>query len=303
MPFLSAIGFFDGVHRGHQHLITQVIAEARRRGCPSMLVTFDRHPRTVFAPEAVPPLLTTSEEKTALLKATGIDEICFLPFDRELAAMSAHDFMAEILQRKLHTGVLVIGYDHHFGCRKSGNSIEGFEDYVRYGRELGIDVVAATELDSSVHVSSSAIRKSLLDGDVSEAANLLGRPYSWTGNVVHGQALGRQLGFPTANLSPTEPLKLLPARGAYAVSVSGIADSPLPAMLNIGTRPTIDGSSVSIEVHILDFHGDLYGRALTLNFISRLRPEIQFADTTALAQQLEQDAQLTKKTLVFTQRI
>ena len=264
-----------------------------------MLVTFDRHPRTVFAPEAVPPLLTTREEKTALLKATGIDEICFLPFDRELAAMSAHDFMAEILQRKLHTGVLVIGYDHHFGCRKSGNSIEGFEDYVRYGRELGIDVVAATELDSSVHISSSAIRKSLLDGDVSEAANLLGRPYSWTGNVVHGQALGRQLGFPTANLSPTEPLKLLPARGAYAVSVSGIADSPLPAMLNIGTRPTIDGSSVSIEVHILDFHGDLYGRTLTLNFISRLRPEIQFADTTALAQQLEQDAQLTKKTLVF----
>ncbi|MCR5819323.1 MAG: riboflavin biosynthesis protein RibF [Bacteroidaceae bacterium] len=299
MPSVVAIGFFDGVHLGHRHLIAQVQEEARRRGWPSRLITFDRHPRTVFAPDFVPPLLTTREEKTRLLLSTGVDDIHFLPFNRDLAAMSAHDFMQSILLTQMDAGALVIGYDHHFGRRASGSGAkeEGFDDYVRYGNELGIDVVAATELDYPLHVSSSAIRRSILAGDVSNASLLLGRPYSWSGRVVHGHAIGRQLGFPTANLESADPSKLIPARGVYAVRVDGISPSPLPAMVNIGTRPTIDAGEMSIEVNILDFSGDIYGQTLTLHFISRLRTETQFPNPEALAHQLELDAAQTRAIL------
>jgi len=299
---VATIGFFDGVHRGHQCLIRQVRDEALRRGMRSLLITFDRHPRSVFAPAAVPPLLTTAEEKMELLRATGVDEIYVLPFDKEMAALTAKEFMQQVLKEQLGVEVLVIGYDHRFGrptpnpSREGG---EGFPEYQAYGREMGIEVVLAKELEGE-HVSSSEIRRALAAGDVQRAAQLLGRPYTWTGRVVHGHEVGRQLGFPTANLEAVERSaqgdashlkngqltvgKMLPANGAYAV-VGG--------MLNIGTRPTIgNGSDVSVEVNLFDICDNLYGQTLTLSFIARLREERRFESEEDLIRQLQHDKQL-----------
>lgn len=277
---VCTIGFFDGVHRGHQCLIRQVRDEALRRGVPSLLITFDRHPRSVFAPEGAPQLLTTAEEKMQLLRASGIDDIHVLRFDSAMAALSAREFMQQVLRQQLGVSVLVIGYDHHFG-RPQG---ETFEDYQAMGRELGIDVVLAHELEGE-HVSSSAIRRALNEGDVATANRLLGRPYTWAGHVVHGHAVGRQLGFPTANLEATEPGKLLPARGAYAVRINH-----QPSILNIGCRPTLDnGTDTTVEAHLIDFQGDLYGQTLNVTFVERLREERRFASEDELAAQLRRD--------------
>ena len=301
---VCSIGFFDGVHRGHQCLIRQVRDEALRRGMRSLLITFDRHPRSVFAPAAVPPLLTTAKEKMELLKATGIDDIYVLPFDRAMAALTAKEFMQQVLKKQLGVSVLVIGYDHRFGrpvpATKSQGTLplEGFPEYQAYGREMGIEVVLAKELEGR-HVSSSAIRKALEEGDVALAAQLLGRPYTWTGRVVHGHEIGRQLGFPTANLEAVDSGrlavdKMLPANGAYAIRVH--CTSPVgggwdgAAMLNIGQRPTIDnGTDTTVEAHILDFDGDLYGQQLTISFIARLRGEQRFDSEAELREQLQRD--------------
>ncbi len=291
---VCSIGFFDGVHRGHQHLIRQVRDEAQCRGVRSLLITFDRHPRAVFAPDSVPPLLTTAEEKMALLGATGVDEIFVLPFDRAMAALTAREFMEQVLKEQLGVSALVIGYDHHFGHPVPAlKGKPSFADYQRWGREVGIDVVQATELEGE-HISSSAIRHALEQGDVTFAAHLLGRSYAWRGQVVHGHAIGRQLGFPTANLHAVDAGKLLPSRGVYAVRVTGSSDTSVEwegtAMLNIGRRPTLaNGEDISVEAHLFDFHGDLYGQTLTLSFIARLRAEQRFDSEEALARQLETD--------------
>jgi riboflavin kinase/FMN adenylyltransferase len=297
--YVATIGFFDGVHRGHQYLIRQVRDEALRRGARSLLITFDRHPRSVFAPDSAPPLLTTADEKMLQLRATGVDDIFVLPFDRAMAALTAREFMNQVLKEQLGVTTLVIGYDHHFG-RPQG---ENFEDYQTLGREVGIDVFLAHELEGE-HVSSSAIRRALETGDIATANHLLGRPYSWTGRVVHGHAVGRQIGFPTANLEAIEPEQQLPARGAYAVEVlktscdSLATDAKVSAMLNIGCRPTLDnGSDTSIEAHLFDFEGDLYGQTLSLFFIARLREECRFTSEEALAQQLQLDKQAALQVL------
>ena len=285
--YVATIGFFDGVHRGHQCLIQQVRDEALRRGMRSLLITFDRHPRSVFAPESTPPLLTPKEEKMALLKATGVDDIYVLPFDRKMAALTAREFMAQVLHEQLGVKALVIGYDHRFGRPLSTSLPEGesFTDYQTYGRELGIDVVQAHELEGE-HISSSVIRHALENGDVETAARLLGRPYTWTGRVVHGHAVGRQLGFPTANLEAVELSQVLPQGGAYAVLIPSVSK----AMLNIGCRPTLNnGNNISVEAHLFDIQEDLYGRTLTLSFIARLREERRFNSEAELVEQLQHD--------------
>ena len=289
---VASIGFFDGVHRGHECLIRQVKEETLRRGARSLLVTFDHHPRSVFAPESSPALLTSATEKMALLRATGVDDIFVLHFDSSMAALTAKEFMQKVLHDRLDVTALVIGYDHHFG-RPQG---ENFEDYAVYGREVGIDVVLAHELEEE-HVSSSAIRRALEAGDVAVATRLLGRPYTWTGRVVHGHGIGRRLGFPTANLDPVEPEKLLPAKGAYAVRISGCG-TELKGMLNIGLRPTLDnGNNLSVEAHLFDVDHDLYGQTLTLTFVERLRPEQRFDSEEALAEQLSRDEQAARQCL------
>lgn len=288
---VASIGFFDGVHRGHLCLIEQLCQEAQRRDMSSLLVTFDRHPRTIVSPDHVPTLLTTLEEKEHLLRQTGVDEITILPFTKELSLLSARDFMEQVLLRELDVRALVLGYDHAFG--HGGGA---FADYVRWGQELGIDVVRAHELESLM-VSSSKCRKRLEQGDVEAAGEMLGRAYTLGGTVVRGFHIGRELGFPTANLKPDEE-KLIPAHGAYAVWAVLSNGERRGAMLNIGNRPTIgNGEAVSIEVNIFDYDGDLYGQRLTLEFVSRLREEQRFATREELSAQLAADETSARKIL------
>lgn len=284
----ATIGFFDGVHRGHQYLIRQVVQCAASRGQASLLVTFRRHPRQVMHADYQPQLLSTFEEKCALLAATGADYCATLDFTMELAALSARQFMADILRDKFGVRTLVIGYDHRFGHDR----VAGFADYVEYGRELGMEVVRAEPFSmGGVNVSSSVVRACLCDGEVAMAARCLGRPYALSGTVVEGFHEGHGLGYPTANLQPEDPCKLVPKGGVYAVKVRLQGrQAAFAGMLNIGTRPTLDnGDNRSIEVYLLDFSGDLYGCRLTLDFICRLRDEKKFRNKGELANQLRAD--------------
>ena len=285
---IATIGFFDGVHLGHCHVINMIKKVAEGKGLKTCVITFDRHPRQVVQPEWCPEMLTTLEEKTQLLKATGIDRCEVLHFDRKLASLSARDFMLQILKERLRVTHLVTGYDNRFGHNRS----EGFEDYVRYGKKIGIEVTRAEELTmGSTHVSSSSIRRMLKEGKIEEATMCLGHEYRITGTVVAGEHIGRTIGFPTANILPDDSSKLIPAHGVYVVDVwsepEGI--SRRRAMLNIGTRPTFDGKGITIEVHIPDFASDLYGKPLTISFISKIREERRFHSPEELVEQLNKD--------------
>ncbi len=280
---VASIGFFDGVHRGHLCLVEQLCEEARKRALPAVLVTFDRHPRAVLCPDEAPTLLTTLEEKEILLRSTGVDEIVVLPFTLELSRLTALEFMREVLKDNLSVDALLLGYDHAFG--HGGGTLE---DYRRWGVETGIEVIRATEFPGC-HISSSACRRLLERGEVEHAAELLGRNYSLTGDVVKGFHVGHELGFPTANILPTRD-KLLPKRGAYAVWVTMQDGTQYAGMLNIGNRPTMEnGEAVSVEVNLLDFEGDLYGQRLTVEFVGHLRDEQKFGSAAELARQLRND--------------
>lgn len=285
---IATIGFFDGVHIGHCHLINMLKKVARERGVESCVITFDRHPRQVVQPEWCPEMLTTLEEKTQLLEATGIDRCEVLHFDREMANQSAHDFMLHTLKEKLRVSILVTGYDNRFGHNRS----EGFEDYVRYGKEIGIEVIKGEELtDGSNNVSSSSIRRMLKEGRIEDATRCLGREYQLTGTVVGGEHIGRTIGFPTANIRPDDSNKLIPANGVYAVDVWSQAGdiNRERAMLNIGTRPTFNGTATTIEVHIPHFAGNLYGSTLSIAFLRKIREERKFDSPEALVEQLNKD--------------
>ena len=416
---VATIGFFDGVHRGHRYLINKVMETAHAHAQQSMVITFDRHPREVLQSDYQPQMLTTLNTKLRLLHETGVDRVEVLHFTRQLAALSARQFMAQVLKERLGVTTLVIGYDHRFGH----NRAEGFDDYVRYGKELGIEVVqnseltiladpcppvsdssealvasssevskapspdasvdalsephvdasseafnassgapnasseapnassdvsnASSEVASSVkesssdassiaekwgkHVSSSAIRRLLKEGDVSRARLFLDRPYTITGCVTHGFAEGRKMGFPTANLDTTGYPLLLPANGVYGVRVKiGCADAVmgkcevpnldgwpsempiptiddldgwLPAMLNIGTRPTFDGSTTTIEANIFNFNADIYGQPMTIAFFFRLSNEQRFDSVEALEEQLHKDRKEIEKKIFLTQTV
>lgn len=291
---VATIGFFDGVHMGHRFLIRQVTDEARRRGLASTLVTFAEHPALVLHPERPLRLLTTAAEKAEMLGETGADHIVFLPFTRELAALSARDFMRRVLVEQLGVRVLVVGYDHRFGH----NRAEGFADYARYGREMGMEVVQARELDVTKtlphcnvsSVSSSTVRRALAEGRVELANACLGYDYFLRGQVVAGSQRGRSLGYPTANLLPDDPAKMVPRGGVYAVEVRMEDGTEARGMLNIGTRPTLhDGRGESIEAHIFDFSGDLYGASLEVIFRHFVREEREFDSLDSLQAQLRRD--------------
>lgn len=288
MPELVAtIGFFDGVHRGHRFLIDRVIEEAQRSGMSSAVITFDRHPREVLQTDYQPDLLSTLDEKLLLLSKTHVDNIVVLHFDASLAALTAHDFMRDVLQGQLKVRKLIIGYDNRFGHNRS----EGFDDYVCYGKELGIEVIRADAfLPDDVRVSSSVIRTCLREGRVEEANRLLGYDYTIESRIVSGYQNGRKMGFPTANLDVTRCQQLLPASGVYAVLVR-LKDSVgwKRGMMNIGHRPTFNGRTTSMEVNLFNFSGDLYGQKLLVSFISKIRDERKFDSIDALAEQLQHD--------------
>ena len=293
-PCIATIGFFDGVHNGHLCLIRQLKEEAERKGLLSLLITFDRHPRTILHPEESVSLLTTQQEKVDLLRQTGTDEVVVLPFTLELSRLTAREFMQKVLREQLGVAALLLGYDHHFG--RGGGS---WDDYRAWGNESGIEVVRATEL-AGEHVSSSRCRQLLTAGDVSSVANLLGRRYALGGQVVPGFHVGHELGFPTANIKPDEG-KLVPLRGVYAVWAILAGGTRYRAMLNIGNRPTIgNGDGVSVEVNLLDFHGNLYGQRIVVEFVGRLRDERCFASREALIRQLQYDKESAEHLLQDT---
>lgn len=292
-PQAATIGFFDGVHRGHQYLIQSVRDVASATGMSSMAITFDRHPRQVLHADYQPQLLSDHDEKLRLIERTGVDNCTVLHFDRTLASLTARQFMRSVLRQRLNVRALVIGYDNRFGHNRS----EGFEDYVRYGQQLGIEVIQSDALKvSDIGVSSSVVRRLLAEGDVEKARLCLGRPYTVTGNVVGGHQEGRRIGFPTANISMEGSMKLVPEAGVYAVRVriDGSAETH-DAMMNIGHRPTYDGTETTLEAHLLDFTGDLYGKRLTVFFLHRLRDERRFASPEALREQLLADRETVRR--------
>jgi riboflavin kinase/FMN adenylyltransferase len=308
-------------------LLSQVRHIADERGLKAMAITFGTSPRSVLG-RGDCPQLTTADERTTLLRQVGMDEVAVLDFTPQMAAMTARDFMQQVLREQLHVAVLVIGYDHRFGRGRS----EGFDDYVRYGQEMGIEVMRGEAcIEGGEPVSSTRIRQLLEEGQVDEAAQLLGYRYTLRGKVVGGYREGRKMGFPTANIridnrqqttDEVADCKLLPADGVYAVYVnvddndnenvndnenfhqeryfqfSTLNSQFRKGMLNIGYRPTLNnGKERSIEVHILDFEGDLYGKDITVEFAHRLREERTYANTEELTEQLMRDEKMVRELL------
>lgn len=286
---VATIGVFDGVHRGHQRLIRMVVEQARVSGLSSMVITFDRQPRQLFDASFHPQVLTTLEEKEIAISQMGIDYLVVLPFTKSMAGLTAFDFMQQILCGRLNTNILITGYDNRFGHSRT----EGFDDYVRYGEQMGMQVMrgdAEMMDDGSQAVSSSVIRQLLEEGRVELMPQYLTRPYGLTGKVLPGEHIGHRLGFPTANLEPLCADKLIPAPGVYAVWATVDKNSEKKAaMMNIGTRPTFEGRHQTLEVNILDFYGDLYGETVSISFIRRLREERRFDTPEALIAQLQKD--------------
>lgn len=284
-PCAATIGCFDGVHRGHQYLLSQIETIARQEGLSTALITFPVHPRQVMQSDYQPQLLSCLPQKTSLIQRLHGDYCIMLPFTHELSRLTAQEFM-QFLNRKYNVRTLVIGYDHRFGHNRS----EGFEDYCRYGEELGMKVIQAHALtEEGISISSSVIRKLLKEGKVAQANHYLGYSYYLDGTVVDGYKVGRTLGFPTANLLPSCPDKLIPAEGVYAV-YTYIEGQRYKGMLNIGHRPTVhNGTDRSIEVHILDFSGDIYHKLMRIEFIHFVRKEENFPNLNALIAQLNKD--------------
>lgn len=284
--YCATIGFFDGVHRGHQFMIDSLTTMAHAQGRQSLVITFDRHPRQVVHADYVPQLITTTDEKLQLLHATAADRIEMLHFDAQMAQLSAYEFMRQVLHEKYGVAMLLTGYDNRFGH----NRAEGFADYVRYGEEMGMKVLQNTPIDiDGMRVSSSLIRRLIVEGNITEASNCMGHPYSITGSVAHGFQEGRRIGFPTANIVPESAEKLVPGNGVYATRVSVEGGEWMPAMLNIGTNPTFQRQQTTIEAHIIGFEGDIYGRKVRVEFGRKLRDEQRFESVEALQKQLEAD--------------
>lgn len=290
VPCAATIGHFDGVHLGHQHVLRRLRLLASERGLDSvMAISFDRHPRTVFDKDFVPNMLTTVEERRLIMSQVGVDVCAVLQFDRQMASMSAKDFMREVLRNQLGVRLLLLGYDNRFGRK---NSDEGFDDYVRYGKEIGIEVIECDplELKDGKRVSSTLVRELLAEGRVDEAADCLGHRYSVEGKVVGGYREGRKIGFPTANLD-IDPLKIVPVGGVYAVKVHVEGDMVLhPGMMNIGRRPTYGVNGITLETNIFRFREDIYGKRIKVEFCKKLRDERCFDSITGLARQLSEDA-------------
>lgn len=278
---------FDGVHPGHRLIIDELKKIARRNNCDTALFTFENHPLSVVKPEIAPLLLTPGDEKRSLLETCGIDNIVISPFNDEMRNMTACEFLQN-LRDNYSVATLIMGFNNRFGCDTSMT----FNDYRELGETLGIRIIGAPELRHNGHaVNSTAIRNALQSGDISLTNEMLGRYYTVSGAVVKGNQLGRTIGFPTANLQPLSQSKLIPPSGVYSGIATLSTGERFPAMINIGTRPTIgdDDKRISIEAHIIGLNRELYGSIVTLSFIKSLRQECRFNSLDQLRQQLNID--------------
>lgn len=286
---IATTGFFDGVHLGHRLVIERLVSLARERGDESLVVTFWPHPRAVLQDGARElRLLNSLEEKKELLRSLGVDRVEVLDFTRSFAALTAEQYLREILRDRFGVTTLLMGYDNRLGSDRLTADM-----LFPKASALDIELIELEPFGQDVHpalthISSTRIRKSLEDGKVEEAAEMLGYRYSLKGVVVAGNRLGRTIGFPTANMKLYEPLKLVPGRGVYAVEAE-VLGKKYRGMTNIGLRPTVGGSFTTIETHILDFDEDIYGLPLRITFLRRLRDEVHFPSLEALKDQLEKD--------------
>lgn len=284
--FVASVGFFDGVHIGHRHLIKQVKEEAKRLNLPSAIITFPIHPRKVLQKDYQPALLCGYEEKLEQLAATQIDYCISLPFTYDLSLLSAKEFMEKVLKNNIGVHTLFVGYDHRFGRNRE----DGFSEYERFGRDIGVRVLKASEWQiEGEKVSSTRIRSLLKEGEILKANSLLSYNYTLSGKIVEGYRVGRTIGFPTANIRSWERYKVVPALGVYAVLVH-VRDVIYEGMLYIGTRPTLhDDPEISVEVNIFDFNADLYNQSLTVEFIDFIRPDRKFDAMGKLVEQIHKD--------------
>ena len=293
-PVVVTVGFFDGVHKGHRFLIDQVKETAAKKGIASAVVTFPIHPRKVLQKDYQPALLSSFDEKLQLLETTSVDYVIVIPFSIELSEFTAEQFIKYVLKDRINTQTLIVGHDHRFGH----NRIDGFDEYKVYGAEVGMEVIKAKELRiDNGNVSSSKIRALLKDGDIVKANKLLSYNYTLSGKIVEGYQVGRTIGFPTANIRSWERFKVVPKLGVYAVLVH-INELTYQGMLYIGKRPTLhNDSSVSVEVNIFNFEGNLYNKSLTVEFIDFIREDTWFDSMEKLVKRIHQDKIEVKKRL------
>jgi riboflavin kinase/FMN adenylyltransferase len=293
----ATVGFFDGVHQGHRFLIENLVKIAAARGMPAAVITFPIHPRIVLRSDYQPKLLNSFEEKLHLLEKTGVDYVIVIDFTTNLAALPAREFISDILANKLNVKVLLTGYDHRFGYMRS----DGFEQYVGYGKQYGIEVINASSFsDNGVVISSSSIRRLLEAGKVSEAAQMLGYHYNITGEVIEGAQIGRSIGFPTANIALSDSHKIIPRSGSYVVRVT-VNNLNYSGMLYIGrSQETYSGNEATrIEVNIFDFEEVIYGKTITVEFLDFIRENIVFSNLDELQKQLLADRQYVLQNIKY----
>ena len=284
-PTVLTIGTFDGVHIGHTEIIQRLVADAHSKNYKSCLLTFFPHPRAVLQRDLSIKLLTTLEEKGKRLESLGLDTLVIHPFSREFSRLTAREYVERILVEKLHIKKIVVGYDHRFGRNREADINE-----LRYFSQLfdfEVEEIGPQDIDD-VAVSSTKIRTALTEGSVEKANQYLGYFYQIEGVVTKGRGLGKEIGFPTANLHEIHPTKLIPAEGAYIVSAKH-QGKLLRGIMNIGRNPTVGGKGLHLEVHFLEFEQELYGETLTINFHKRIRSEQKFGNLEALKNQLELD--------------
>lgn len=287
------VGTFDGVHEGHRALMQTVVEKAKSRNARSVVVTFDPHPRVIISSNNNSiRLLTSLQERAEILESIGVDVLCVIPFTRDFSLLSSEEFVRDIIFEKIGISEFVIGYDHHFGKDRSGtiNTLK----HLCTELDFKVNVVSKREM-GDLTISSTVIRKTIQEeGDMPQAAQLLGRPYMLNGLVIHGDERGREIGFPTANLQAEHPDKIIPKNGIYAVKIR-VDGQWYKGMMNIGVRPTFNGETKSLEVNIFDFDEMIYGKTVQIRFFDRIRDELKFDGIEKLKAQLILDKATTLK--------
>jgi riboflavin kinase/FMN adenylyltransferase len=294
MPHAVTIGNFDGLHLGHQTMLTRLLDIARARDLPSCVLSFEPHPREFFAPAQAPARLSSLREKAEMLRSRGIDRLHVFRFNRAFSSLSADQFIEQVLVRTLQARYVLVGDDFRFGARRAGD----FALLESAGQQFGFDAEFLPTVEvAGERSSSTAVRAALAAGELEHAARLLGRPYSISGRVVHGDKLGRDIGFPTANiqLKHNRP----PLLGIFAVELYGLNGRPLPGVASLGVRPTVKGADAApvLEVHLFDFNADIYNRRVRVDFLHKLRDEEKYPDLPSLVAQIGRDVDNAKRFL------
>lgn len=289
---ILTIGTFDGVHMGHKKIIDAMVKQARKENLLVNVLTFFPHPRMILQKETNIKLIDTLKEKEELLKSLGIDNLIIHPFSKEFSRLTAIEFTRDVLVNQLGISSLMIGYDHRFGKNREAS----VEDLMAYGKtyDFGVTIIPPQDI-ASITVSSTKVRKAIMENDFEKTQQFLGRPFQLLGTVTKGDGLGRTIAFPTANLHIEETYKLLPPKGVYLVKIQYQKEN-LSGMMNIGNRPTINGNTQTLEVHIFDFNKSIYGQELKVSVLKKIRDEIKFDSLEALKSQLKKDQEICKRT-------